>query len=107
MILLLRAQTTYLRPDYAKARDISQQFLKLKPDDFNGLLQAAAISFQLKSYDQTILSLKKALRIAPGSIFGRRLLARTYLDTGRPRNALETLTPVLANIGNDAQIYLL
>ncbi|HSO48612.1 MAG TPA: XrtA/PEP-CTERM system TPR-repeat protein PrsT, partial [Rhizobiaceae bacterium] len=89
------ALIAYGKKDLAKAREIAQQVLKRAPGHVQSLVLTGAIDFQEKRYAQAESELQSAVSQAPNHIGARALLARSYLATGKPARAVETLSPVV------------
>lgn len=89
------AQVALAEEDYKRAREISQQLLRVGPDSPRLLQLAGAIEAAGGSPALAEAHLAKALQLAPGLLFARRLLAETYNRSGQPDRALTTLRPLL------------
>ena len=105
--LYLEALIAYRQRNFALAREAIQQHLKSLPDNLPGMLLSGAIDYELKSYAQAEASLLKVLQRAPDQPLARRSLIATYLRSGQPANAWETLQPVLDKIDKDADMLSL
>lgn len=81
---------------YAAAKDGLQKILAVAPDYMPAVVMAGAAEFALGSMPQAELHLKKAVDNVPGDLYARKMLASVYLKTGRAREALTLLDPVLA-----------
>ena len=92
---LLEAQIAFLRKDYAATREITTPLLQLAPNNAMLLQLAGAAEFHLRNLPQAENLLAQAVKIAPGMPLARQLLAQTYLRTGLPEKALETLAPMI------------
>jgi cellulose synthase operon protein C len=92
---LLEAQLAFLRKDYAATREITTPLLQLAPNNPVLLQLAGAAEFHLRALPQAENLLAQAVKVAPGMPLARQLLAQTYLRTGLPDKALETLAPML------------
>ena len=97
------AQLALLEQDTTKARELSQQLLRRAPDDAQLLQLAAMTEYQAHAMGQAETYLNRALQVAPGSAFARRLLAQVHLQNGQSEKALTALAPLLANGGGDAE----
>lgn len=102
--LFLEAMLAYSRMDFYGAQAALQKLLSTAPDNVPGLVLSGAVNYQLGSYGTSESELSRALKTAPGHLFARRILASSYLKTGKPDMALETLTPVLAAGDADAAL---
>ena len=89
----LAARIAFLGGDPAKSRVLVQQLLRAAPDNVDLLEFAGAVELQLNSPLQAETYLSKALVKSPDLPSVRRLLADTYLRTGKSARALEVLRP--------------
>jgi putative PEP-CTERM system TPR-repeat lipoprotein len=92
---LLDAQMAFLRKDYAATRALTQPLLQQAPNNPLLLQLAGAAEFYLRALPQAENLLAQAVKIAPGLPLASHLLAQTYLRTGQPEKALETLRPAI------------
>lgn len=92
---LLQAQMAYLGKDYAATRALVQPLLQQAPNNPLLLQLAGAAEFHLRALPQAENLLAQAIKLAPGLPLARPLLAETYLRTGQPEKALETLKPLI------------
>lgn len=88
---LLETQLAYQKKDYKAAHDLSQQVLKMAPDNVQVLQVAGATEFQLGNLSQAESHLSKALQSVPNLPMARRILMATYLRNGQPDKALALL----------------
>jgi putative PEP-CTERM system TPR-repeat lipoprotein len=100
-------QLAYLKKDYLTARTLSQQLLKVAPNNAMGLQLAGAIEFQSKSFLQAETYLAKAISASPKLPLARKLLTLTYLRTGQPDKAMATIAPALVQEPIDTSLYTL
>lgn len=105
--LYLQALIAYLKKDFPAAREAILQQLRAAPDNLRGLLLAGAIELELKSYSQSEMYVLKVLDHLPQQRLARRTLVMSQLRSGQPGKALESLKPVLNNIGNDPNMLSL
>lgn len=98
-------QLTYQKKDFKSARDLSQQLLKMAPQNDRVLQLAGAVEYQLNSFLQAETYLSKAVSLSPELLLARRLLTVTYLRTGQAAKALATLLPVLSKEPVDPTLY--
>lgn len=101
------AQIAYQGRNYEKVREITQQILRVAPDNVKTLQLAGAAEFQLRSYLQAEIYLSKTLQATPQLLPARRLLTMTYLRSGQPDKALATLNPALNPEPKDADLLAL
>src|SRR5207249_11883736 len=66
-----------------------------------------AVAYELKSYAQAEANLAKVLKAAPKDGLARRALVITYLRTGQPSKAFETLKPMMDRIDQDSGMLAL
>ena len=105
--LYLQGMLAYRRKDFAAARDALQQQLRAAPGNLQGLLLAGAVDYELKSYATAETNLTTVLNAVPNHSFARRMLIRTYLQSGQPAKALEALKPVLGTAEKDPALLAL
>lgn len=97
-------QVAFAKKDYARARELAQQLLKMSPDNPRSLQLAGAIELQMNSLVQAEAYLSKAVQAAPEQPLARRLLIHTYLRTGQNAKALATLPANLNREERDAEM---
>ena len=95
-LLYLDAQVAVASGDNKRARDLSQELLKMAPEDLRALQLAGATAFKVGALLEAERALTKALGDDPNLPSARRLLAQTYLRGGQPAKALSALQPLLA-----------
>lgn len=107
------AQTALLDNNPKAARDITQQLLRVAPDNFRVLQLAGAVELAADSLVLAETHLNKALQLEPRLSVARRLLAQTYLRGGQPARALAALQPLLDGpaptvdvLGSAAEAYM-
>lgn len=105
--LYLDAQASYQRKDFKATREITQQLLRMAPNNANTLQLAGATEFQLRSFIQAEAYLTKALAQSPDLQLARRMLIASYLRAGQPAKALATLEPVAGRIDLDPALLSL
>jgi len=93
--------------DMKLARELSQQLIKVVPDNVQSLVLAGAIELQFNSLVQAEAYLAKAAQAAPDFLLGRQLLTTTYLRRGQPEKALATLQPALKGDDPGARVNAL
>lgn len=101
----LQANLAYQQKDMKAARDLIQQVLKAAPNNVPALQLAGAIELQLNSPVQAETYLSKVLQAAPGLPLARRLLVMTYLRSGQPAKAMDTMQPGLTGDHVDPALY--
>ncbi|MBL8385415.1 MAG: PEP-CTERM system TPR-repeat protein PrsT [Burkholderiales bacterium] len=107
LTLMAGTQTAFAAKDYKSAREYAQQLLRATPDNPIALTLAGAVEFNLKSYAQAETLLVKSLKLNDRALPTRRWLALTYLASGQPAKAVDTLKPVEERIGSDAAMLML
>lgn len=95
--VFLEAQLAYQNKDFKAARDLTQQLVKVAPNNAQGLQLAGIVELQLNSLVQAEAYLGKALQVEPRLALARRALITTYLRSGQPAKAMATLAPSLRN----------
>ncbi len=95
--LYLEARAAYRKKDYRGAADLAARLVKGMPDNPIALEMAGAAAYQLKGYQQAETQLARVLKLAPDRLLARQVLAQTYLRTGQPARAIETLQPLVDN----------
>lgn len=91
----MQGLTAYGRKDIPAAHSAVENLLSVQPENAQGLQLAGLIAYESRSDVQAQEYLRKALQKAPGLDFGRRTLVMSYLRSGQPAKAVETLQPVL------------
>ena len=69
--------------------------LKTMPEHVRVLELAGVAEFGLKQYVQTEAFLAKVVKVSPGLLRARHMLAQTYLRSNQPHKVVEVLRPVL------------
>jgi putative PEP-CTERM system TPR-repeat lipoprotein len=100
--LFYQAQFAYQDKDFKTTKEVADRLLKAMPESPRALELAGAASFRLKRYPEAEASLGKALKVAPGLLLARQLLAQTYLRTGQPQKTIELLQPLAEAKNPDA-----
>lgn len=95
LTLYMKGMIAYSRKDLAVAQSAVEALLKTQPNSPQGLQLAGLIAFENRSDLQAQEYLAKALHLAPGLDFGRRILVMSQMRSGQPAKALATLQPVL------------
>jgi cellulose synthase operon protein C len=100
--LYFEAQLAFAQKDYKTVRDITDRILKVMPKNARVLELAGAAAFRTKAYSQAEAHLSQALKVAPGLLLSRQLLAQTMLQEGHAEKAIEVLQPILSSDKADA-----
>lgn len=108
IIQYAQAYVLFKQKKFTEARDVLQQVLKIMPDHMPSILLSGEVSFALGAYEKAASDLNGYLTQFPGNIVARRMLAATYLETGRADLALKILNPILTeNTKKDALLLAL
>lgn len=102
--LMVEAEYLYEKKDFKRALEVTQDLIRVAPNNPKALFMAGAVQFQLNSLVQAEDNLSRALKQAPGATAARRMLAVTYLRTGQPAKALSTLEPILEQSEKDSSL---
>jgi putative PEP-CTERM system TPR-repeat lipoprotein len=98
----------YERRDMKRAIELSQEMLRMAPDNGRFLHLAGAIEYERGNYLQAVAHLGKALNDPSAPPVVRLLLARAQLRAGDPEKALGFLKPLLeADRRAPAEVYSL
>ena len=99
------ALLAYANNDPTKTRDLIQKVLAANQDNLPSLMLAGLAQYQLGSYAAAEESFNRVISRAPNEENARRGLAMTYIKTGRPRQALDLVEPILRNGSQDAALW--
>jgi cellulose synthase operon protein C len=105
--MFVDAAVAFSANDMAKARELSQQLMRMAPTNLAVLQLAGSVESQLGSLGLAESLFGKALQIAPELNSARRGLAQTYLRMGEYLKVLQTLQPMLGSEGTDAEAQAL
>ena len=97
------AQGALLDGQLARARDITQELMRVAPGNYRVLQLSGAIELNGGSMVLAENNLNRAIQLVPELVVARRLLAQTYLRSGQPARALATLKPLVDLPQPDAQ----
>ena len=103
----MEANLALVNKDYARARGLYQQLLRVYSKNTKLLQLAAATEINLGGTQQAETYLRQALQITPGLAPARRMLAKIYLRSGQVPKALDVLQPLLAGERNDPAALML
>jgi putative PEP-CTERM system TPR-repeat lipoprotein len=95
MVNYLDAALAAHNQQYEKARDLLQNNLKAAPNHVESLFLLGAVNIQLGQLTLAEQNLNAVLRLIPGSIPARTLLASVHLKRSQPKAAYDVLLPVL------------
>ena len=105
--MLSEAEYLYQRKDYKRSLELAQNLLRLQPNDAKILLLAGANHLQLNSLVQAQDLLARTVKLVPGLVSARRMLATVYLRTGQPGKALAAIEPILVQADQDSALLSL
>ena len=100
--MLYEAQFAFLDKNHARVRELTDQLLRLAPDNVRVLQLAGVNEMRLNSLTLAETHLSKVVKLAPQTVVPRQLLARIYTRTGQPGKALEVLKPLMDSPNADA-----
>lgn len=92
----LEARSAYQAGDFRTAQELAERVLKVLPDSVPALEIGGAAAYRGRAYAQAEAYLARAVQRAPTRPLPRQLLAQTYLRTGQPTRAIETLQPLVS-----------
>jgi putative PEP-CTERM system TPR-repeat lipoprotein len=101
--LFVDARLALFDNDLKKARELTQQLLRIAPENVGVLQVAGTIEAQEGALLVAETQFTKALQYDPTLLLARRSLAKIYLRQGRPTKALSTLEPLIGPSGNDPE----
>jgi putative PEP-CTERM system TPR-repeat lipoprotein len=81
--------------DPARARELLAQVLKRHPNDYGTLMRLAVVAAQAGATDEARDRLKQAGEADPAALLPRLYLARFYMVSGKPLEALAVAEPTL------------
>ena len=96
------SQLAFLDGDYKRAGELVENLLKVVSGNAKVLELAGAIELKKHATVRAADYFTKALQISPGLLGARRLLAQTYIESGQPEKAVETLEPLVSRGDADA-----
>lgn len=102
-----QAQFAYVDRQYGRARELTDALLKLYPDHVRAMELAAASEYHLGNDAQAQAFLARALKLMPGLVLSRQILAQSLARTGQPAKVIEVLSPLTEGDKADAQSLVL
>jgi cellulose synthase operon protein C len=90
-----------------RVREITDALLRGPKQDPRVLMLAGQAEIQLQSSAKAEAMLSKAMKLAPGAVPPRRMLAQLYLANGQPEQAMAVLKPVFDAGFQDAGLWVL
>lgn len=100
-----QALVAFLQGRLVDARDITHQLVRGAPDQLAAVYLAGLVQARLGEQHQATAHLTKAVLLAPEAHEPRRELAAMQARAGQPREALDTLRPVLAAESKDPAVW--
>jgi len=100
-----QALLAYLRGQYVLARDVTYRLVRGAPDQLPAVYLAGLVQARLGEVNQAQAHLTKAVLLAPEAHEPRRELAGMQVRAGQPRDALDTLRPVIAADSKDPGVW--
>jgi putative PEP-CTERM system TPR-repeat lipoprotein len=94
-VTYMDALLSFRQGNMAKARQQSEQLLKQAPEHVQTLVLAGMIDLQEKQFTAAEAHLRQAVAKAPNHVGARQLLVQTYLRSGQPAKAKDTLQPLV------------
>ncbi len=80
---------------WAKAKSLIRKELKKRPHDFFWLAELAFINHEEANYDSALVTIRKALELAPGEPLVMYYHALILRSSGRPTEAIEVLRRII------------
>jgi cellulose synthase operon protein C len=105
--MFVDAAVAFSANEMEKARELSQQLMRMAPTNLAVLQLAGSVEAQLGALGLAESLFGRALQIAPDLNTARRGLAQTYLRMGEYLKVLQTLQPLLGSEGTDAEAQAL
>ena len=99
----LSVQMAFLSGDYKAARELATKLLRNLPDHPRLLQLSGMIDLELKDFKQAEAAFSKVLQLQPGAAGARRLLAQTYLRSGREDRGMAMLAPLVEGTSVDVE----
>lgn len=93
--LLFEARFAYIDKNFTRTRELTDQLLRLAPDNVRVLQLAGVNELRLNSLTLAETHLGKVMKALPQASVPRQLLARIYTRTGQPGKALAVLRPLI------------
>ncbi|MCW5634412.1 MAG: PEP-CTERM system TPR-repeat protein PrsT [Rubrivivax sp.] len=100
-----QAVVAFLQGQYVRAREFSYRLLRGAPDQLAIVYLAGVVHARLGETHQAMAQLTRAVLLAPAAHEPRRELAAVQARAGMPRDALDTLRPVLAADSKDPSVW--
>jgi putative PEP-CTERM system TPR-repeat lipoprotein len=100
----LRALIEFRREKFDDARNLAAKVLDVQGNHVPSLLLVGASAYMTRDYATAEKALSRALVLAPGNRYARKVLGASLLRTKQPKRAIEALTPLLDQKPADAQV---
>jgi cellulose synthase operon protein C len=100
--LFLRAGFAFDDQDFKAVRELTDRLLAKSPNNERVLVLAGAAEYRMGRYTLAQGLLGRALKVAPGAVPTRQLLAQSLMRAGLADKALEVLQPVIDSPQADA-----
>lgn len=100
-----QALLAYLQGRYIDARDVVYRLVRGAPDQLPAVYLAGIVQARLGEVHQATAHLTKAVLLAPEAHEPRRELAGMQVRAGQPRDALDTLRPVMVADSKDPAVW--
>jgi len=94
-VAYLDAEFAFRRDQLSRARQQLQQVLKYLPSHVPSLVLLGAIDLKERQFSAAETGLRVVLARVPSHVGARQLLVQTYLRSGQPAKARETLQPLI------------
>jgi putative PEP-CTERM system TPR-repeat lipoprotein len=101
--MFVEARLALIDNDFKTARELTQQLLRIAPDNVGVLQLAGLLEERAGSLVVAETHFSKALQLNPQLPLARRQLAKTYLRQGQPAKALQTLEPMRSAQSTDGE----
>jgi len=102
--LLDQAMEAFNSGGYLRALGYYGEILKLDPEHVMTYLNQGNVLNALKRYEEAETAYRKTLALNPYYVFGSVALAKLYLSTGKPAQAVEVLEKVLEWYVGDSEV---
>jgi cellulose synthase operon protein C len=99
-----RSLSAFRAKDFDTALMRSQRTLSTAKDFAPALLVAGGSSYALNRLEQADTYLAQYIYLVPGNLRARKMLGAIELKLGHPGDAVKTLTPAVAKLGDDADL---
>jgi cellulose synthase operon protein C len=101
------AQLAFLANDFKAAREITEQIMKVQPDNALVLQLAGAAEYRMNSVLAAENYFSRALKINGNLSLSRQLLAQVYIRSGQPAKAVDLLAPLIGGDNADPRLLAL